>query len=65
MPFDDNHVVLTSELFAAPDTGYVNASRVAFPGYPQAFLAAQASKEGSFTHFWHMVIQEKVRGDPY
>ena len=62
VPFDDNHITLESEIFLGTEkTNYVNASRVKFDGLDQNFIAAQAPKPESFIHFWHMVIQEKVR----
>ena len=61
VPYDDNHISLSSELFSSPETNFVNASKIVFPNCPQVFIAAQAPKEASFQHFWHMVIQEEVR----
>ena len=60
VPYNDNHITLSSGVFASPETNYVNASRIVFPGYKQTFVASQAPKAASFQHFWHMVIQEKV-----
>ena len=42
------------------DTNYVNASRIKFDGLQQTFIACQAPKSGSFSHFWQMVIEEEV-----
>ena len=62
VPFDDNYIALESEIFLGTgETNYVNASRIQFDGLDQKFIAAQAPKPESFNHFWHMVIQEKVR----
>ena len=61
VPFDDNHISLSSDLFTSPETRFVNASMIVFPNCPQVFIAAQAPKQASFQHFWHMVIQEEVR----
>ena len=61
VPYDDNYVALKSTLFKnPPETNYVNASRIKFPGLAQTFIACQAPKPGSFAHFWQMVIEEKV-----
>ena len=61
VPYDDNYVALKSPLFKnPPETNYVNASRIKFPGLAQTFIACQAPKPGSFAHFWQMVIEEKV-----
>ena len=61
VPFDDNYVALKSPLFKdPPETNYVNASRIKFPGLAQTFIACQAPLRGSFAHFWQMVIEEKV-----
>ena len=62
VPFDSNHLSLSSPLFHPPETNYLNASHIAFPSCRQAFLASQAPKIVSFDHFWHMVVQEKVEG---
>jgi len=60
-PYDDNYVSLTSELFAPLEmSSYVNASRIKFDNCAQTFIACNAPKPNSFSHFWHMVIQEKV-----
>lgn len=60
-PYDDNYVSLTSELFAPLGiSSYVNASRIKFDNCAQTFIACNAPKPNSFSHFWHMVIQEKV-----
>ena len=62
VPFDDNHITLESEIFqGTEETNYVNASRIQFDGLDQKFIAAQAPKLESFNHFWHMVVQEKVK----
>ena len=62
VPFDDNHIALESKIFrVGGETNYVNASRIQFYGLDQKFIAAQAPKPRSFNHFWHMVVQEKVR----
>ena len=61
VPFNANVIHLTSPLFAPPATNYVNASTIEFPDCSQKFIAAQAPKPVSFSHFWHMVIQEEVR----
>ena len=61
VPFDDNYIALKSPLFTdPPETNYVNASRIKFPGLEQTFIASQAPPPGSFAHFWQMVIEEKV-----
>ena len=76
VPFDDNYVFLTSDVFASYEVRYFNASKIVFngcwmktqnsneqvfvPGCPQRFIACSAPKPASFRHFWHMVIQEKV-----
>ena len=62
VPFDDNLISLESEFFASPETRYINASRIKFANCDQTFIAAQAPKATGFKHFWHMVIQEEVRG---
>ena len=38
----------------------MNASRINFDNCAQTFIACNAPKPNSFSHFWHMVIQEKV-----
>ena len=43
-----------------PETNYVNASRIKFPGIEQTFIASQAPQPESFAHFWQMVVEEKV-----
>ena len=61
VPFDDNYVALKSTAFQGPsDTNYVNASRIKFDGLEQTFIACQAPKPGSFSHFWQMVMEEEV-----
>ena len=61
VPFDDNYIALKSPLFNdPPETNYVNASRIKFPGLEQTFIASQAPPACSFAHFWQMVIEEKV-----
>ena len=61
VPYDDNYVALKSPLFKnPPETNYVNASRIKFPGLAQTFIACQAPQPRSFAHFWQMVIEEKV-----
>ena len=61
VPYDDNYVALKSPLFKdTPETNYVNASRIKFPGLEQTFIASQAPLPGSFAHFWQMVMEEKV-----
>ena len=61
VPFDDNYITLNPELFPAPETCYVNASKITFNDFEQTFIACQAPKPLSFKHFWHMVIQEQVK----
>ena len=54
-------MALKSPLFQEnPETNYVNASRIKFPGLEQTFIASQAPLPRSFAHFWQMVIEEKV-----
>ena len=61
VPFDDNYVALKSKAFQGQsDTNYVNASRIQFDGLEQTFIACQAPKPGSFSHFWQMVLEEEV-----
>ena len=43
------------------ETNYINASRIVFTGCSQAFIATQAPKPIGFNHFWHMVIEQKVK----
>ena len=43
-----------------PETNYVNASRIKFPGIEQTFIASQAPQPESFAHFWQMVVEEEV-----
>ena len=38
----------------------MNASRIKFDGLEQTFIACQAPLQGSFYHFWQMVVEEKV-----
>ena len=53
-------MALKSPLFQEnPETNYVNASRIKFPGLEQTFIASQAPLPRSFAHFWQMVIEEK------
>ena len=47
-------------MLVGAETGYVNASRVEFPGCARRFLATQAPPRAALNHFWHMVIQEEV-----
>ena len=62
VPFDDNYITLASKIFQTEDeTNYINASKIVFTGYSQAFIATQAPKPISFNHFWHMVIEQKVK----
>ena len=61
VPNDDNFLALRSKAFQDPsETNYVNASRIKFNGLDQTFVACQAPLQGSFNHFWQMVIEEKV-----
>jgi len=61
VPYDDNYIALKSPLFQdPPETNYVNASRIKFPGIEQAFIASQAPQPESFAHFWQMVVEEEV-----
>ena len=61
VPYDDNFVALRSKAFQGlSDTNYVNASRIKFNNLKQTFIACQAPLQGSFHHFWQMVIEEKV-----
>ena len=63
VPFDDNLVSLASKkIFQSEDeTNYINASKIVFTGCSQAFIATQAPKPISFNHFWHMVVEQKVK----
>ena len=62
VPFDDNYITLASEMFQSEDeTSYINASRIVFTGCSQVFIATQAPKPISFNHFWHMVLEQKVK----
>ena len=57
----NSFVALKSTAFQGPsDTNYVNASRIMFDGLEQTFIACQAPKPGSFSHFWQMVMEEEV-----
>ena len=61
VPYDDNYIALKSPLFREPpETNYVNASRIKFPGIEQTFIASQAPQPDSFAHFWQMVVEEEV-----
>ena len=61
VPYDDNYIALKSPLFGdPPETNYVNASRIKFPGIEQTFIASQAPQPESFAHFWQMVVEEEV-----
>ena len=61
VPFDDNYIALKSKTFQGPsETNYVNASRIKFDGIEQTFIACQAPKPDSFSHFWQMVLEEEV-----
>ena len=61
VPYDDNYIALKSPLFHdPPETNYVNASRIKFPGIEQTFIASQAPQPDSFAHFWQMVVEEEV-----
>ena len=61
VPYDDNYIALKSPLFRdPPETNYVNASTIKFPGIEQTFIASQAPQPESFAHFWQMVVEEEV-----
>ena len=62
VPFDDNYISLASKMFQSEDeTSYINASKVVFTGCSQAFIATQAPKPISFNHFWHLIVEQKVK----
>ena len=55
-PYDKSRVVLTSN----KDSDYINASYV--PGFyvSHTFIVAQAPKKNTVTHFWQMILEQRV-----
>ena len=44
-----------------PRVSYINASPIVFPGLTQSFIATQAPKPNSFSNFWQMIVEKKVK----
>ena len=55
-PYDKSRVVLTSN----KESDYINASYI--PGFyvSHTFIVAQAPKKNTVTHFWQMILEQRV-----
>lgn len=60
VPFDNNFISLSSAT-GSPPTTYVNASPVRFERHEQSFIATQAPKPNTFSNFWQLVMENKVK----